>query len=324
MPVQQPAYYHNVANREGNVVTVSASGAYAGFVNYFNYPIFVSDCSTIESLDESKLLTIFIFHLLKGRQEYIYSLCSGAAQPHIYPKDLLKIKIPLPPLDVQKAIVAEIDSYQKIIDGARQVVENYKPTLKVDPEWEMVRLGNVCEKITDGTHYTPKYEDKGIIFLSSKNVMTQEIDWHNVKFISKELHEKLSKRVKPQINDILLAKNGVNSGIAAMVDREEIFDIYVSLALLRPGERTLPNYLLRIINTENTKRQFVSRFKGVGVPNLHLKEIKEVTIPLPDPHIQQQIVSQIEAEQEIINANKKLIEIYEQKIKEKIAEVWGE
>ena len=58
-----------------------------------------------------------------------------------------KIQIPLPPLSVQEEIVAEIDGYQKIIDGARQVVENYKPTIKIDPEWEIVELGGLAKNL---------------------------------------------------------------------------------------------------------------------------------------------------------------------------------
>ena len=73
---------------------------------------------------------------------------------------------------------------------------------------EYKRLEEVCTLITDGTHQTPTYTDTGYIFLSSKNVTSGKIDWENVKYVSKELHEELSKRVIPKKNDILLAKNG--------------------------------------------------------------------------------------------------------------------
>ena len=74
---QQPAYYHNKPNREGKTITVSASGAYAGFVNYFEIPIYASDCTTIQSKDENLLLTRFIYLLLKGKQEEIYAMQRG-------------------------------------------------------------------------------------------------------------------------------------------------------------------------------------------------------------------------------------------------------
>ncbi|KAK3605059.1 hypothetical protein CHS0354_000725 [Potamilus streckersoni] len=120
---QQPAYYHNVSNREGKTITISGSGAYAGFVNYFEIPIFASDCSTIKSKDENKLMTKFIFRYLKTRQEDIYKLQMGMGQPHVYSKDLAKLKIPLPSLEIQKKLVAEAEREQKIIDANKELIE---------------------------------------------------------------------------------------------------------------------------------------------------------------------------------------------------------
>lgn len=121
---QQPAYYHNQSNREGKTITVSASGAYAGFVNYFDYPIFVSDCTTIKTKNENKLLTDFVFRLLKSKQAEIYKFQNGAAQPHVYGKDLAKIKIQLPPFEVQKEIVEQIEVKQNAIDHAKAIIQN--------------------------------------------------------------------------------------------------------------------------------------------------------------------------------------------------------
>ena len=63
-------------------------------------------------------------------------------QASINTTSLKSIQIPLPPLEIQEQIVAELDGYQRIIDGARAVVENYKPMIRIDPEWEMVELGD--------------------------------------------------------------------------------------------------------------------------------------------------------------------------------------
>jgi type I restriction enzyme M protein len=91
---QNPAYYHNEANREGNVLTVSASGAYAGFINYFSTPIFASDCNTIKSRDEELMPTRLLYHFLKVLQPQFYQLQRGQAQPHVYGNDIEKVKIP--------------------------------------------------------------------------------------------------------------------------------------------------------------------------------------------------------------------------------------
>jgi type I restriction enzyme S subunit len=138
----------------------------------------------------------------------------------------------------------------------------------------------VCEKITDGTHQTPTYYDDGIIFLSSRNVTSGKINWDKIKYIDTKQHLEMHKRVAPRMNDILLAKNGT-TGVAAMVDKNVVFDIYVSLALLRPIDVIRPNFLLYFINSPVAKSQFNSRLKGAGVPNLHLQEIREVIVSFP-------------------------------------------
>ena len=155
--------------------------------------------------------------------------------------------------------------------------------------WEVKKLIEVCEKITDGTHQTPTYFDDGVLFLSSRNVTSGTIDWENVKYIDAKQHGEMQRRVSPRLNDILLAKNGT-TGVAAMVDRDVPFDIYVSLALLRPLATVHPTFLLHFINSPLAKKQFTKRLKGVGVPNLHLEEIREVEIPIPPLPEQQRIV----------------------------------
>ena len=156
--------------------------------------------------------------------------------------------------------------------------------------WKTSTLQAVCAIITDGTHQTPKYFDKGYIFLSSKNVTSWKIDWDNIKYIDEEQHQKMYSRLRPRIGDILLAKNGT-TGVAAIVDKNEVFDIYVSLALLRPKEFILPEFLLYFINSSIAKKQFNKRLKGIGVPNLHLEEIRAVSFCFPPLPEQKRIVS---------------------------------
>ena len=192
-------------------------------------------------------------------------------------------------------------------------------------KWEMVKLGDVCELITDGTHQTPEYCNKsiGYPFLSSKNVTKEKIDWDDIKYIPKELHESLYKRLSPRLNDILLAKNGT-TGVAALVDRDCVFDIYVSLALLRPKHIINPPYLLKAINNPYTKRQFQSHLKGIGVPNLHLSEIRETKIPLPPLPIQQKIADVLDRANTLIEKRKAQIEKLDLLVKSQFVEMFGD
>ena len=167
---------------------------------------------------------------------------------------------------------------------------------EVPSSWVWTTLPELCTiPITDGTHKTPTYTDKehGVPFISSKDVTSQRINWNNIKYITRELHEELHKRIAPQKNDILLAKNGT-TGVAAIVEDTRVFDIYVTLAVIRPSQNICPQYLHQVINSNFCKKQFNSRLTGIGLPNLHLVDIKKTMIPLPPISEQKRIVTEIE------------------------------
>lgn len=188
-----------------------------------------------------------------------------------------------------------------------------------------IPLKELCiTEITDGTHKTPQYSESGYIFLSSKNVTHEKIDWDHVMYIPKELHEELYRRIAPRRNDILLAKNGT-TGVAAIVDRDEIFDIYVSLALIRPNaEIVLPRYLLYAINSEASRRYFNSNLKGIGVPNLHLTHIRETPIAVPDLCAQQKIVNRLDKVSDLIAKRRQQLDKLDLLVKSKFVEMFGD
>ena len=190
---------------------------------------------------------------------------------------------------------------------------------------QRIPLKDLCSMdITDGTHKTPTYADSGYIFLSSKNVTSGEIDWDNVMYIPEELHKELYQRVAPQKDDILLAKNGT-TGVAALVDKEEIFDIYVSLALIRPDKnKIIPKYLLYAINSESSKRYFDSHLKGVGVPNLHLTHIRETPISVPDFRTQEEIIKRLDKVSDLIAKRRQQLEKLDLLVKARFTEMFGE
>ena len=115
---KEPAYYHNEANRKANVITVSASGASAGYVAFYKTPIFASDCSTIDEVKNSDLR--FIYYSLCLRQDELYNLQSGGAQPHVYPKQLGKMVIYKPSLLEQSAIADILSVSDSEIDALKE------------------------------------------------------------------------------------------------------------------------------------------------------------------------------------------------------------
>ena len=170
--------------------------------------------------------------------------------------------------------------YEKFSDGTIKCIQDDIP-FKLPPRWEWCRLKSICSVLTDGPHQTPTYSDCGYVFLSSKNVTEGRIDWDNVMFIPENLHKELYTRIAPKLNDILLAKNGT-TGVAAIVDKDCVFDIYVSLALIRiVSDIISPQYILNAIGSYFVQSFFKKSLKGIGVPNLHLERIRETLLPIP-------------------------------------------
>lgn len=180
--------------------------------------------------------------------------------------------------------------YEKFADGSVKCIEEEIP-FELPKGWAWSRLQSITSILTDGTHKTPTYSEKGYTFLSSKNVTSGKIDWNNIMYIPETLHQELYTRLAPKIGDILLAKNGT-TGVAAIVDREEVFDIYVSLALIRVVENIVdPTYVLRAIGSSYIQDYFNGSLKGIGVPNLHLEHIRKALIPIPPYAEQDRIIS---------------------------------
>lgn len=257
-------------------------------------------------VDSSFLHKCLYAFYLKGETFKLQSKTTGLHNLNM--KGYLRSTIPLPPKSTQLAIVSELDKINELIRLKKEQLKDYDnlaqsifyemfgDPVENDKGFDTKRLDEVFPLITDGTHQTPTYtEDRenGYKFLSAKDVTSGSINWNNVKFIPAWLHDNLSKRLKPQKNDILLCKNGT-TGICALVEDDDTFDIYVSLALLRPNNLHNPKYLTHAINSPATKRQFDDSLKGIGVPNLHLKEIRRTIIIIPPLPLQQLFAQRIE------------------------------
>lgn len=297
--------YHNDYNMMGENIIIGRVGALCGNVRHLRDPFWLTDNGFKVILNKGltvdlRYLTLFL-NFANLRQ-----YAKQTAQPVISNVALKEVPVILPPLPEQERIVSILDAEFAKIDavkaGAEKSLQHAKDLydkILIDKfshkkGWVKSTLQEECYRITDGTHQTPQYYDSGYIFLSSGNVTNRKINWDNIKFVDEGQHQEMQKRVSPQLNDILLAKNGT-TGVAAIVDKDVEFDIYVSLALLRTLGRIIPKYLLYFVNSPLAKKQFNKRLKGIGVPNLHLTEIRQVEISYPsEQQVQNDIVKTIE------------------------------
>ena len=127
---QEPSCYHNESNRPANTVTVSASGAYAGFVNYWAEPIFASDCNTITPKESIPIDPLFLYKGLLSMQDQIYTLQKGGAQPHVYGKDLEKLLFPFPKMDKQICYLAFARQADKSKFELKQAIEKIDKVMR--------------------------------------------------------------------------------------------------------------------------------------------------------------------------------------------------
>jgi len=275
---------------------------------------------------------LFLFYSLKNHEDEIKKGSGGSTFESINRKQIQSFRIPLPPLEVQEKIVAELDAYQKIIDGAKQIVENYKPSIKINPDWPMVELKDADLEIIDGdrgTNYPKKYEfskDGYCVFLNTKNVLKDGFNFSEVMFITKEKDELLRKG-KLNRNDIVLTTRGTVGNVAVFDEKVPYEHIRINSGMLifRPAlDIFQPKYLFWLFQTEFIQLKCKEISSGSAQPQLPIRALEFLKIPLPPLKSQQKIVAEIESERELVEANKKLIEIFEKKIKDKLGEVWGE
>ena len=247
------------------------------------------------------------------------------AYPSINQNDVSNLRFPLPPLTVQEEIVAEIEGYQKIIDGARQIVENYKPTFKIDPKWETVKLGEICNEMRNGVNVEQndevgKYRVTRIQTISDGTVDLSKIKWTN---------DEPSEGYFMQAGDILLShinsyEHLAKTALFPQTDDKVVHGINLIRCRLKK-ETVMPEYLIIYMKSDdfiNDARKYAQR--AVNQASIKTADLKQLNIPLPPMETQKRIVAAISEEMRIVDQNKRMIEIFQQKIKDRIAEIWGE
>ena len=158
--------------------------------------------------------------------------------------------------------------------------------------FKIYKLSELCTQITDGTHYTPNYVDNGIKFISVKNIKENIIDFNDTKFISYDEHKNFIKRCKPEPNDILLTKIGTIGNVCIVPENAPEFSIFVSVALLKLQKNIIsPFYMQAVLSTVFVKSQIKRELKGIGVPDLHLENICNIQIPVPNSIEEQNIIA---------------------------------
>ena len=175
-----------------------------------------------------------------------------------------------------------------------EITEDEIP-FEIPESWEWVRLIDLCSLISDGTHKTPAYVEYGVPFISVKDISSGVMDFSNVKYITREEHEKLISRCKPEMNDVLLCRIGtLGKAIKICTDKE--FSIFVSLGLLKLIEADVADYIVQVINSGYGYRWIDDNNVGGGTHTnkINLDTLRGMPIPIPPLEEQHRIVAKIE------------------------------
>jgi type I restriction enzyme M protein len=274
--------------------------------------------------DETRVLKKYLYLVLDKETERMKAEnTNGSTMLHLTKEGIEQLEIPLPPLEIQQQIVAEIEGYQKIIDGAKQIVNNYKPTIKINPDWEMVELGEVCEINAKAIDPVKAFGNESFVYIDIEAVENGTgLISYNKEIIPKDAPSRARRVVKN--GDVALSTVRPNLKAFGFIENAPKNCLAsTGFAILSANEKIKEKFLFYSVYQDYLVEQMILKSDKGQYPSITASDVAELQIAIPSLEEQVEIVERIEEEQALVNGNKKLIALFEQKIKNKLNEVWG-
>lgn len=311
------AGFHNAFTVKGPVIVIGRKGS-AGEVTWIEQDCVPIDTTYFVQMTIEHLSLKYLFYTLEKMD--LTALRDGAGVPGLNRNDAYELELPFPPLEEQERIVAELEGYRKVIEGARQILASYKPTIRIDPEWPTKKIAEIADLEYGLTTTGREHGNARLIRITD---ITDDGMLSNIgaKFAD------LSDDAKPYLlkqDDVLVARTGATYGKTLLFEdfKPSLFASY--LIRLRFGKEMSPKFYWLYSQSEWYWNQAKSLVTGGGQPQFNGNALKQVVVPIPPLDVQLQIVAELEAERKLVEANRELIARMEAKIKAKLAEVWGE
>ena len=272
---------------------------------------------------QEALHTLYAFYILRSMESQITG-STGAAFASITKGDIDKIGIPLPPLDKQQEIVAEIEGYQKIVNGARAVVENYMPRITVGLEWPVVSLKEICDINPETVNPDLSYPGQTIFYVDISSVENETGRFLGyTEMASSDAPSRARRRIRG--GDVLLST--VRPNLKAFTLLRETKDRAIAstgFAVLRAHADVVePEFVLASVCSDQAVGQMISMMGKGAYPSINQSDVAAVKIPLPPLTVQQQIIAELRDEETLVQANRELVKRFERKIETSIAQVWS-
>jgi len=304
------AYLHSQSNRPTHTITVSASGANAGHVNFWREKIFASDCSTIRGSDNEH--SQYLYHVLQSRQQEIYALARGAAQPHVYPKDLEELLIPITDPETQKIIVTECEAVDAEAAAAQASIKSALSEIesKIDAIYVSTSPFVAIDKLALAVQYglSEKMNEAGVgykIFRMNEIIQGRMSDNGSMKYIDISTDE--FAKYKLNRGDVLFNRT---NGSIEHVGKTGMFDLngdycFASylVRVIPDTEKIMPLYLRLMMNSKAFRKEATGKaVRSAGQNNINATVMRNIKIPVLPLTDQKKFVSGIEALEQTITA----------------------
>lgn len=299
-------------------VLIAMYGATIGKVAILGVPATTNQACACAVCNQS-LLYMYLFYYCISQKNVFIEKGKGGAQPNISQIILKQHPIPLPPLSEQQRIVERIEELFAKLDEAKERLQEVADSFAVrkaailhkaftgaltkqwrlkngvsDESWEEKNLGDVCSKITDGTHNSPTNSLTGeYMYVTAKNIKDTGIDLSNITYVTKEIHKEIYSRCDVVYGDVLYIKDGATAGIATINTLKEEFSMLSSVALIRADLKLATNEFIKTY-LNYRKKEILKNISGSAITRLTLSKIKNIAISLPSLPEQHEIVRLID------------------------------
>ncbi|MBO5039453.1 MAG: restriction endonuclease subunit S [Alphaproteobacteria bacterium] len=312
------AYYHNEYNRQPPVITVSGSGASAGYVNYWEVPIFASDCSTIEEKD---LNIKYIYYFLKSRQQELLDKQVGVAIPHVSPKDVSPLLIPYP-IDKgeQDYIVKTLDAVAEIIRLRKETIQLAKDLIPTifqemfgDPERKICLADVATIKGGKRLPYGGQLQDETTVhpYIRVADMVNNTIKKDELKYISDVIYNKIQNYTISS-RDVYISIAGTIGRVGLVPDNLEGANLTENAAKIVLNENKINKvFLVYELLTDVLQSQIKSLTVQAGVPKLAISRIESLKIYCPPLSEQEEFADKVEQINKYIAAQQEELEQFE-------------